>query len=582
MLSPSGGQMHRRKLCTAGHSRFRVNALRLTERLKMKSEILLGVVISVALSGHALAQFEPLDRPPVPEGNPMTPEKIMLGKALFWDEQLSSTRLTACATCHRPAAGGSDPRSIIGDFDSTHPGPDQTYWTDDDITASPGIPMSKQDGIYLRHSVFDMHIQVGRRRAPSAINAGYSPLLFWDGRVDATLTDPITGQITLEGDATLESQATKPVLGTAEMGHVARDWTDVVERIADSRALALATDIPRPLKRWLNGRTYPELFQEVFGSPEVTASRVVMAIATYERTLYSNQTPFDQILAGAPIEEVLTEQEQLGWQVFNETGCIDCHPGNRLTDEQFHYIGVRPPDEDLGRMEVTGLEEDKGKFRTPSLRNIELRAPYFHNGQMATLEEVMDFYDRGGDFDAPNKHPLIRPLNLTQEEEDALVALMKRPLTDQRLIDEVPPFDHPTLYTDSGRMPRSVGEGLAGSGGFVPGMIAFEPPLLGNDNFTVAIEGGLGRTRAYLLIKSFDPVDLYLSDPEHFDPSGEAVAAMILDGFDAGQGSGSACLSIPRNPSLHGRTMYGRWFVEDPGAALGWSFTPACEFTLFK
>lgn len=536
-----------------------------------------------AATGLASAQpFEPLRPPVAPDGNPITPEKVNLGKALFWDEQLSSTRLTACATCHRPAAGGSDPRSVIGEFASTHPGPDGVYWTEDDITASPGIPMTKVDGLYLNHPVFEMRIQVGRRRAPSAVNAGYSPMLFWDGRVDDVLRDPVTGEVVLESGATLEAQATKPVLGTAEMGHLARDWTDVAARVADSRALALATDIPPQLRRWLDGRSYPELFEEVFGTPEVTPARVVMAIATYERTLFSDRSPFDAILRGAPIEEVLTEQEQHGWELFNTLRCIDCHPGNRLTDEQFHYLGVRPPDDDLGRMEVTGLEQDKGKFRTPTLRNIELRAPYFHNGQMATLEEVIDFYDRGGDFDAPNKHPLMVPLGLTQEEKDALVALMKRPLTDPRLAAELPPFDHPTLYTDSDRMPRAVGEGLPGSGGYVPHMIAFEPPLLGNPNFTLAIEGALGRARAYLLAGPTDPLEAYLADPEQFDPARGAIAALILNGFEPGEGHGSIALSIPRRPRLHGTVMYARWCVEDPNTPHGWSFSAACEFTLFK
>lgn len=550
----------------------------------MRSIILLGVAVFLDLAcGSVLAQpFEPLGRPPVPEGNPMTPEKVNLGKALFWDEQLSSSRLTACATCHRPAAGGSDPRSIIGELSSTHPGPDETYGTDDDITASPGIPLTKEDGLYLRTLLFDMRLQVGRRRAPSAVNAGYSPMLFWDGRVDEVFRDPISGEVVLDGNATLESQAAKPVLGTAEMGHLGRDWRDVASRVAQSRALALATEIPRPLKQWINGRNYPELFHEVFGSPDVTPARVIMAIATYERSLYSNQTPFDEILRGAPIEQVLTEQEQLGWQVFNAVRCIECHPGNRLTDERFHYLGVRPPDEDLGRMEVTGLEVDKGKFRTPTLRNIELRAPYFHNGRFETLEEVIEFYDRGGDFDAPNKHPLMQPLNLTQEEKDALVALMKRPLTDLRLVSEVPPFDHPTLYTDSGRMPRSVGEGLAGSGGFVPNMIAFEPPLLGNDNFTVAVEMALGRARAYLLMGIVDPAEAYYADPNAFDPANLAVAATVLNGFVPGEGTGSVSLSIPRRIRLNGTTVYGRWFIEDPNTPHGWSMTPACEFTLFK
>lgn len=548
----------------------------------MRSTMVCGILFSIGLAaGAAYAQpFEPLLRPPVPDGNPMTIEKVNLGKALFWDEQLSSTRLTACATCHRPAAGGSDPRSIVGEFSATNPGPDGLYWTDDDITASPGIPMSEADGVYVRNPVFDFRIQVGRRRAPAAVNAGYSPLLFWDGRVDAVFRDPLTNEVILDGNAALESQAAKPVLGTAEMAHLGRDWTDVASRVAGSRALALATHIPTPLKRWLNGRSYPELFQEVYGSPDVTPARVIMAIATYERTLFANQSPFDDILRGG--NGHLTQQERRGWEVFNTVGCIQCHPGNRLTDERFHYLGVRPPDDDTGRMEVTGLEEDRGKFRTPSLRNIELRAPFFHNGSAATLEEVVEFYDRGGDFDAPNKHPLMQPLHLSAEDKAALVAVMKRPLTDPRLISEVPPFDHPTLYIDSGRMPVAVGEGLPGSGGIVPNMIAYEPPLLGNDNFTVAIEEALGGARAYLLVDRVDPADGYFADPVNFNPVGQAIAAMVLDGFNAGEGSGSACLNIPRRPSLHGMTLYGRWFIEDPNTPYGWSMTPACEFTLFK
>lgn len=548
----------------------------------MRSTMFYGIVVSIGLAASATfaQRLQPLARPPVPKDNPMTIEKVNLGKALFWDEQLSSTRLSACATCHRPAAGGGDPRLVVGELDSTHPGPDGLYGTDDDITASPGVPRSKADGVYERSPLFGFRIQVGGRRAPSAVNAGYSPLLFWDGRAGDVFRDPLTNEVVLDGDAALESQAAGPPLATAEMAHIGRDWKDVAARVARSRALAMATDIPMPLKRWINGRAYPDLFAEAFGTPEVTPARIIMAIATYERTLYANQSPFDDFLRGG--NGRLTEQELEGLQVFRTVGCIICHAGNRLTDENFYYTGVRPPDEDLGRMNVTGLESDKGKFRAPSLRNVELRAPYFHNGRFGTLEEVVDFYDRGGDFDAPNKHPLIGPLFLTQREKDGLIALLKRPLTDPRLITEVPPFDHPTLYTDSGRMPVSFGEGIAGSGGFVPNLIAYEPPLLGNDNFTLAVEDALGRARAYLLIDRVDPADGYFADPGHFDPAGQAVASMILDGFNAGEGSGSAPLSIPRRLSLNGMTMYGRWFIEDPNTPHGWSMSPACEFTLFK
>lgn len=548
----------------------------------MRSFATIVFFIALALgSSMAAAQpMEPLQPPVAPPGNPITMDKVRLGKALFWDEQLSSTRTTACATCHRPAAAGSDPRSIIGDIRSTNPGPDEIYWTDDDITASPGLPMSAVDGAYLYSVIYGHEPQVGRRRAPSAINAGYSPLLFWDGRATDELRDPITNELILPHGATLENQALKPPLGSAEMAHIGRDWKDVVHRVKSANALAMAVDIPQDLEQWIDGRSYPALFREVFGTPEVTASRITMAIATYERTLFSNQSPFDDILRG---RGRLTPQEQHGWQLFNTKGCIECHPGNRLTDERFHYLGIRPPDEDLGRMEVTGLERDKGAFRTPTLRNIELRPPYFHNGQAATLEEVVEFYDRGGDFDAPNKHPLMVPLNLTQQEKDALVALMKRPLTDPRVAAELPPFDHPTLYTNSDRVPIVTGEGSPGSGGFVPHMVAFEPPMLGNDNCTVGVSAGLGGARAFLVIDTIDPGEYFLNN-NYTIRTESRIAGRVhaLHGSDAGEGTGYTILNIPANEGLDGSVWFARWFVEDPQALGGWALSPPCEIKLFK
>ena len=120
-----------------------------------------------------------------------------------------------------------------------------------------------------------------------------------------------------------------------------------------------------------------------------------MAIATFERTVYSDRTPFDAAVSQiAP----LTPAETRGQGVFNASRCNVCHAGTLFTDNAFHNIGVRPQNEDQGRFAVTGNANDLGEFRTPSLRNVSLRGPYFHNGSKATLTDVVEFYNRGGDF----------------------------------------------------------------------------------------------------------------------------------------------------------------------------------------
>ena len=263
----------------------------------------------------------------------------------------------------------------------------------------------------------------------------------------AALVDPETLAVVLAAGAALEAQALVPILNSTEMGHVAREWSEVSARLAAAEPLALAHDLPAGLNDGVGGRTYPELFALAFGTPEITASRIAMAIASYERTLVSNQTPLDVALSGgAP----LTPLEQQGRGIFANRNCVACHGGALLSDDNFHYTGVRPVQEDLGRFAETGANVDRGAMRTPSLRNVALRAPYMHNGEFTTLSDVIDFYDRGGDFDAPNKSPLIVPLNLTPQEKAALLAFLSRPLTDPRAAGETAPFDRPGLYSESG------------------------------------------------------------------------------------------------------------------------------------
>ncbi len=517
--------------------------------------------------------FPPLNPPLAPAGNQVTAAKAYLGKTLFWDEQLSSTKTVSCGTCHRPATGGSDPRTSAA---TRNPGPDGTFATPDDIFGSPGVPVNYADGNYGWSTFFGMGLQVTGRKAPSYLNAGYSDLgLFWDGRAADTFRDPITNAIVLASNASLESQAIGPPLSAAEMGHTGRDWPQVVARISASRPLALAQNIPPGLGSWIDERTYAELFEEAFGSPDITPARIAIAIGTHERTLFSDRTPLDKYSANIG---TLTVQEEDGRDLFLALQCAFCHGGALMTDQAFHNIGVRPQIEDRGRGAITGFTVDNARFKTPNLRNLELRAPYMHNGRFATLEDVVEFYNRGGDFSAPNIDTIrIRPRNLTTQQKADLVAFLKRPLTDQRVKLELPPFDRPQLYTESNRVPVVSGTGLEGSGGFVPNPIAIEPPILGNPGFTVGVSNALGAASAVVVINSTDP-----GIGSAIPASGSfARVSVDLAGAGVGNGYGSANLSIPNNPVLVGQTFYGRWYVNDAAAANGFSVSRLFQFTVF-
>ena len=520
--------------------------------------------------------FLPLDPPNAPAGNPVTATKASLGKALFWDEQLSSTQTVSCGTCHRPAEGGSDPRTVLTGMSSRNPGFDNTFNTGDDVFGSPGVPLNNLDGTYSLSPFFGFNEQVTGRKTPSYLNAGYSfDGLFWDGRASSVFRDPLTNAVLLASGASLESQVLGPPLSSAEMAHGNRNWTQVAQQVAAAKPLALATNIPASLENWIDGRTYPQLFEEAFGTPEVTPARIAMAIATHERTLFSDQAPLDKWASEiAP----LTVQEDRGREVYLSAQCNNCHGGALLSDQNFHNIGVRPVNEDLGRAVVTGDPGDKARFKTPTLRNVELHAPYMHNGRFATLEEVVDFYDRGGDFDAPNiDRDLIHPLNLTQQQKADLVAFLKRPMTDPRVVNELPPFDRPQLYSESNRVPVITGTGRAGSGGIVPKVTALEPPIAGNPSFTVGVSNTLGNAQAVLVINANDPgAGSTIPSTGSF-----ARVAVTLSGNGNTGGYGSVSLAIPNNPALIGQTFFGRWYVTDPVAPNGFAVSQAFRFTVF-
>jgi cytochrome c peroxidase len=234
--------------------------------------------------------------------------------------------------------------------------------------------------------------QKGGRRAPPVSNAAYSPLQFWDGRASS-----------------LEEQAKGPIENPIEMGNTHEHMIQTVDGIPG----------------------YVKEFEEVFGTPNVTVDLVANAIAAFERTVVTTDSPFDRYVKGD--SKALTKLEKRGLEIFNGKGhCTACHWGSYFSDGRFHNLAVKPaegekPDE--GRYAITKNKSDMGGFKTPTVRDAALRAPYMHNGSEKTLEDVIELYDKGGRTGDNNISPLILPLGLTRQEEEALVAFMKRGLT---------------------------------------------------------------------------------------------------------------------------------------------------------
>ncbi|NRA75545.1 MAG: hypothetical protein HRU16_06345 [Planctomycetes bacterium] len=389
--------------------------------------------------------------PPVPQTpqNPITPEKTMLGKILFWDIQLSADSAVACGSCHTPASGGSDERSL--DSLSRHPGFDGVIGTPDDVRGSIGVQRQSCSGELIGDTFFQLERQVTSRKAPTAIGAMFDGRLFWDGRVGPVFDDPETGQLSIPGNGpspaggALEAQSVGPIVSDVEMGCDSRTWDDVRARLIAAVPLQYTSDIPADIASTLiQFPDYESLFQMAFGSADITGERIAYAIATYERTLVANQTPLDAFIAGD--QGALSPDQINGMNVFLNN-CLPCHGGPFLSNGNFHDIGVRPQNEDVGRFAVTGNPNDIGRFKTPPLRNVELRAPYFHNGGKVTLAEVVEFYNAGGDFQNPEQGPQTPPLNLPQGARDDLVEFLLA-LTDERVRNELPPFDHPELAAD--------------------------------------------------------------------------------------------------------------------------------------
>jgi cytochrome c peroxidase len=344
------------------------------------------VAVALLLATASAAEFElPVPSgvipPEIPSDNPPTTAKLELGTKLYFDTRISTDGTVACASCHHPAHGFADPRGKA---------------------TSAGVGGAS-----------------GTRNAPTVINAAFLAFQFWDGR-----------------EPTLEAQAVQPLINPIEHGF---------------------PDHPSVVKHIEGLGDYGPLFAAAFGSEQITIERVGQAIATFERTVISFDAPIDRFLAGDP--EAISESARRGWQLFNgKARCNTCHGRIEVlplfTDDLFHNIGVgvkridfdsvarkaaasveagESIDElalgdaeasELGRFLVTREPKDMGAFKTPPLRNVELTAPYMHDGSEVTLEAVIEFYDRGG-----NNNPYLdggmRPLELTDQDKADLVELMK-------------------------------------------------------------------------------------------------------------------------------------------------------------
>lgn len=540
------------------------------------------VTIASALSllcvGGAAQGTGGLPPVPTPVENPLTPAKAMLGKALFWEEQLSSTKTVSCATCHMPEAGGADPRT----FRALNPGVDEKFGTPDDVRGTLGVILHHANARYIFDPLFGLEPQVTAYKSPSVFLAAYDPDLFWNGRTGPVLYDPIGGGVVIPAGATLEAQAMLPLVSEVEMGNVAVDWPDVLTRVRTSRPLALASEIPDPLRRWLGNATYAELFARAFGTHDITPARIGMAIASYERTLIPDRAPIDAHLRGVP--HALSPVEKRGFAVFRSVGCDRCHPPPLFTTSKFANVGLRPASDNFGRFDITRDPADMGAFKIPSLRNVVQRAPYFHDGRVDTLAEVIAFYVRGGDFHE-HQSPLIRPFALSGRDRNALLAFLTGALTDRRALEGRPPFDHPRLYHDGPHVPTTFGHGSPGTDGRVPAIVAIDPPVVGNLEFRLAVRDGLAAAPAVLLV---DLAGGHGSSPFGFPlyVGGSSALTMLalgglIPGSSRGDGWASLLLSLPSDPGLAGVSLFLQVLVADPAARAGVAASPGTRVTLF-
>jgi len=498
--------------------------------------------------------------PSSPFQNPPSEAKRVLGKILFWDEQLSSDNTVSCGTCHIPSSGGADPR--IG----VNPGFDQLFSTADDVIGSPGVISMDVNDEYAPSGLFGLGPQATGRVAQTNLMAMFNGNLFWDGRAELNFVDPETGVLLFQsGVAGLEIQASAPILSEVEMSHAGRTWDQVRDKLGRVRPMALGDSVPADMLAAIQSNpSYGELFEEAFGDPLIDAVRISFALATYQRTLVPDESPYDLWAAGD--EGAMTVSQKAGFSLYVNSTCSFCHMPPTFANSDFFVDGVRPVFEDVGRMGVTGLNSDRGKFRTPTIRNVGLRNRLMHTGGLGDIDDIFDFYGRRnglGPFPENLSGFLSSPILFSPTGEIAVKDFLVNGLEDPRVANETFPFDRPGLYAERAQAnPLVLGGGDLGSGGFAPVMVAAAPPNLGNDDFKIGVDFGLGGALAWVAVSSSPPVDGVVAMDELLGP-------VTLGGMGNGTGFGTMVYPIADNPALDGQRLYMQWVISDPAGGAG-------------
>jgi cytochrome c peroxidase len=330
-----------------------------------------------------------------PKDNPASAEKELLGQLLFFDPILSGNKDIACATCHHPSNGYAEFLDISIGANAHGLGSKRKFNTPNDI------PFVKRNAQTILNTAFN-GIDTRKRYNPD--NAP----MFWDDRVKS-----------------LEKQALEPIKAFEEMRGHGFEETKILEEVVNR-----LKEIPE----------YQVLFSHAFEEENaITAENMGKAIATYERTLVTNNSRFDQYMRGDGKAILLSEKD--GFELFKSVGCVNCHNGPMFSDYKVHVLGVpknnKLPTPDLG-------VEDSFGFRTPTLRNLRFTVPYMHNGSLKTLKQVLEFYEDISNGKERNKlvskeeyDPFVRELELSVKEMSLIISFLNT-LNDESFDKTIP------------------------------------------------------------------------------------------------------------------------------------------------
>lgn len=331
----------------------------------------------------------------VPRDNPITQAKIELGRLLFYDPILSGEKDVACATCHHPNNGYAEFRDISIGVNGKGLGSQRVFKQPNDI---PFVKRNSQTILNTAFNGIDPNNKYDPTNAP----------MFWDIRTKS-----------------LELQALEPIKALEEMKGHHFSQKGILEEI-----ITRLNTIP----------AYQTLFKDAFGdTATINPVNLGKAIATFERTLISNNSRFDQYMRGD--KDAISLSEKDGFALFKKVGCINCHNGPMFSDFKIHIIGV--PSNDKLTETDKGFGEQFG-FRTPSLRNLRFTAPYMHNGSLQDLLSVMEFYEdvsvgkiRNPDIPKRNIDPLIRKLRLKVKDMRPIISFLNS-LNDEAFDQKIP------------------------------------------------------------------------------------------------------------------------------------------------